>query len=81
MRAASFRSRPISPTACAPCSPIREALARLPDQVREWLDPARARCCRRADELLVETFPRGDKHYLVCYPFEGGWRTRRSACC
>ena len=22
-------------------------------------------------ELLVETFPRGNKHYLVCYPFEG----------
>ena len=22
-------------------------------------------------ELLVETFPRADKHYLVCYPFEG----------
>ena len=24
-----------------------------------------------ADEILVETFPRGKKHYLVCYPFEG----------
>lgn len=23
------------------------------------------------DEVLVETFPRGRKHYLVCYPFEG----------
>ena len=22
-------------------------------------------------DLLVETFPRGDKFYLVCYPFEG----------
>src|SRR4029077_1326604 len=22
-------------------------------------------------ELLVETFPRADKRYLVCYPFEG----------
>ena len=22
-------------------------------------------------ELLVETFPRGNKHYLICYPFEG----------
>ena len=29
------------------------------------------RACRRARELLVETFPRGNKHYLVCYPFEG----------
>jgi ATP-dependent Lhr-like helicase len=25
----------------------------------------------REDEMLVETFPRGDKFYLVCYPFEG----------
>ena len=23
------------------------------------------------DEILVETFPRGQRHYLVCYPFEG----------
>jgi ATP-dependent Lhr-like helicase len=23
------------------------------------------------DEILVETFPRGKKHYIVCYPFEG----------
>ena len=23
------------------------------------------------DEILIETFPRGLKHYLVCYPFEG----------
>ena len=21
--------------------------------------------------MLVETFPRADKHYMVCYPFEG----------
>jgi ATP-dependent Lhr-like helicase len=24
-----------------------------------------------ARELLVETFPRGNKQYLICYPFEG----------
>ena len=23
------------------------------------------------NEMLVETFPRGNRHYLVCYPFEG----------
>jgi ATP-dependent Lhr-like helicase len=23
------------------------------------------------DEMLIETFPRAVKHYLVCYPFEG----------
>jgi ATP-dependent Lhr-like helicase len=22
-------------------------------------------------QLLIETFPRGDRHYLLCYPFEG----------
>ena len=30
-----------------------------------------ARRCRMPGELLVETFPRADKNYLVCYPFEG----------
>lgn len=44
----------------------------LPDQVREWLslqaDFSRVPGSR---ELIVETFPRGGKHYLVCYPFEG----------
>ena len=44
----------------------------LPDQVHEWLDLQRARSrVPRAGEMLVETFPRADKHYLVCYPFEG----------
>jgi ATP-dependent Lhr-like helicase len=44
----------------------------LPDQVRDWLEIQKRRSQipgRR--ELLVETFPRADKHYLVCYPFEG----------
>ena len=44
----------------------------LPDQVRDWLslqkDFSRVPGVR---ELLVETFPRANKHYLVCYPFEG----------
>jgi ATP-dependent Lhr-like helicase len=44
----------------------------LPEQVRDWLmlqlDISRVPGVR---ELLVETFPRGGKHYLVCYPFEG----------
>jgi ATP-dependent Lhr-like helicase len=50
----------------------REAWAQLPGQVREWLEiqAYRSRVPRRR-ELLVETFPRADKHYLVCYPFEG----------
>ena len=44
----------------------------LPAQVREWLEIQKWRSQvpgRR--ELLVETFPRANKYYLVCYPFEG----------
>ncbi|MDP3075294.1 ligase-associated DNA damage response DEXH box helicase [Bradyrhizobium sp.] len=44
----------------------------LPDQVRDWLSlQAHLSRVPGARELLVETFPRADKHYLVCYPFEG----------
>jgi ATP-dependent Lhr-like helicase len=44
----------------------------LPDQVREWLSlQARVSRVPGARELVVETFPRANKHYLVCYPFEG----------
>jgi len=44
----------------------------LPAQVCEWLEIQQWRSQlpgRR--ELLVETFQRANKHYLVCYPFEG----------
>ena len=44
----------------------------LPEQVREWLEIQRWRSqVPGRHELLVETFPRANKHYLVCYPFEG----------
>jgi ATP-dependent helicase Lhr and Lhr-like helicase len=44
----------------------------LPPQVREWLEIQQWRSqMPGARELLVETFPRANKHYLVCYPFEG----------
>ncbi len=44
----------------------------LPAQVREWLEIQQWRSqMPGARELLVETFPRGNKHYLICYPFEG----------
>ncbi len=50
----------------------RRAWTTLPEQVRDWLtlqrDVSRVPAMR---ELLVETFPRADKHYFVCYPFEG----------
>ena len=50
----------------------RRAWRALPQQVHEWLEIQewRSRVPARR-ELLVETFPRGGKHYLVCYPFEG----------
>jgi ATP-dependent helicase Lhr and Lhr-like helicase len=44
----------------------------LPAQVRDWLGVQQWRSrVPLPGELLVETFPRADKGYLVCYPFEG----------
>jgi ATP-dependent Lhr-like helicase len=44
----------------------------LPEQVHEWLRIQQWRSLvPRQNDLLVETFPRADKFYLVCYPFEG----------
>ena len=50
----------------------RRAWNALPDQVRDWLSlQAHLSVVPGVRELVVETFPRADKHYLVCYPFEG----------
>lgn len=44
----------------------------LPEPVHEWLDVQKWKSVvPGVDDLLVETFPRANKHYLVCYPFEG----------
>ncbi|MET0220247.1 MAG: ligase-associated DNA damage response DEXH box helicase [Tardiphaga sp.] len=44
----------------------------LPDQVREWLTlQAHVSQVPGTRELMVETYPRANKHYIVCYPFEG----------
>jgi len=55
---------------------VRQLLAepgswsRLPDQVSDWLRfQADVSIVPGPDEILVETFPRGHKHYLGCYPF------------
>ncbi len=49
-----------------------QAWQALPDQVREWLSIQKWKSVLPGpDDLLVETFPRGSRHYLVCYPFEG----------
>ncbi|MEP1289648.1 MAG: ligase-associated DNA damage response DEXH box helicase [Nitratireductor sp.] len=44
----------------------------LPSQVADWLRLQRDKSVlpKRRD-LLVETFPRGDRHYMIVYPFEG----------
>ncbi|MDX2307055.1 MAG: ligase-associated DNA damage response DEXH box helicase [Hyphomicrobium sp.] len=44
----------------------------LPRPVAEWLALQSERSLLPGeDEVLIETFPRGDRHYLVIYPFEG----------
>ena len=45
---------------------------KLPEQVREWLEIQTQRSTiPPSDHLLIETFPRAERYYLVCYPFEG----------
>ena len=44
----------------------------LPEQVRDWLTLQRDKSrLPGAGDLLVETFPRGGRYFLVTYPFEG----------
>jgi len=57
---------------------VREMLANpntwgnLPMPVGEWLRIQEWRSLiPEAGQLLVETFPRGSREFLVCYPFEG----------
>lgn len=46
--------------------------ALLPAQVREWLGLQRdVSLLPGKESLLVETFPKADKYFMVCYPFEG----------
>nr|WP_184261780.1 ligase-associated DNA damage response DEXH box helicase [Rhodopseudomonas rhenobacensis] len=50
----------------------KRAWSGLPDQVHDWLSlQAGLSLVPGVSELVVETFPRAGKHYLVCYPFEG----------
>jgi ATP-dependent Lhr-like helicase len=45
---------------------------RLPTDVREWLEIQRLRSLiPREDQVLVESFARGRRHFLVAYPFDG----------
>jgi len=50
----------------------QESWSRLPDAVTDWLRLQQERSALpQPGQLLVETFPRGARHYLVAYPFEG----------
>ncbi len=45
---------------------------RFPEPVREWLAAQKRHSSLPGpDDLLVETFPRGGRHYMVAYCFEG----------
>jgi len=57
---------------------VREILAdpfewdRLPPQMTEWLLHQRRRSILPGPrDLLVETFPRANRFYMTCFPFEG----------
>lgn len=46
--------------------------AGLPDQVRDWLSlQAEKSVLPKRQDLLIETFPRGERFYMVIYAFEG----------
>ena len=52
--------------------------SRFPSEVREWLEMQQRRSRLPAPgELLIETFPREGRHYMVAYPFEG-WNAHQS---
>ena len=58
--------------ACARCWRIPRNGGSLPHPVGEWLRIQQWRSVLpEPGQLLVETFPRGCREYLVCYPFEG----------
>ena len=50
----------------------RESWPNLPEPVQEWLELQRKRSVMPPKKgVLVETFPRSGRHYLMCYAFEG----------
>ena len=53
-------------------APDDQAWSKLPQPVIEWLELQRRRSLvPKPDEVLIETFPNGQRHHLVAYPFEG----------
>ena len=56
----------------------RESWQRFPDDVREWLEVQAYRSVLpQPEQLLVETFPHEQRHYMVAYSFEG-WNAHQS---
>jgi len=56
----------------------RTSWARFPDDVREWLEmQAHRSVLPEPGQLLVETFPHEQRHYMVAYSFEG-WNAHQS---
>jgi ATP-dependent Lhr-like helicase len=56
----------------------REQWRRFPDDVRDWLEVQAYRSVLpQPDQLLVETFPHEQRHYMVAYSFEG-WNAHQS---
>lgn len=52
--------------------------SRFPDDVREWLEiQAYRSVLPEPHQLLVETFPHAQRHYMVAYSFEG-WNAHQS---
>jgi ATP-dependent Lhr-like helicase len=52
--------------------------SRFPGDVRDWLEmQARRSTLPNPDQLLIETFPREGRHYMVVYSFEG-WNAHQS---
>lgn len=50
----------------------RRSWKNLPSPVADWLELQRKHSIvPAAEDVLMETFPRGGKHFLVAYPFEG----------
>ncbi len=55
-----------------------EEWARFPDDVRQWLEVQSYRSrLPEPGQLLIETFPRDGRHYMVAYSFEG-WNAHQS---
>ncbi|WP_026479325.1 ligase-associated DNA damage response DEXH box helicase [Ahrensia sp. 13_GOM-1096m] len=49
-----------------------ESWDKLPEQVSQWLGYQKQfSVLPKPGEMLVETFPRGERFYMVAYPFEG----------